>query len=111
MSPPERERRPGGNRTADPLAADTRHLTVSDAVRLWRNGRAELPCGHRGDPHADCRQCEPLTPQQTEAAVEALTHLDAVGAPGLADVRTCRALHRAGFRDLAAAVHRRTVGV
>lgn len=52
-----------------------------------------------------------MTPRETEAAAEALTYLDAVGTPGLADARTCRALHRAGFRDLAAAVYRRTAGV
>lgn len=78
---------------------------------MSRRGRALLECGHRADPHAGCLRCGEIGSRQAEAAAVALTHLDAAGCPGLADVRTCRALHRAGFRALAEAVHRRTAGV
>lgn len=108
--PPERESRPAGNQAASLTAADTGHSNVSRAVRQWRRGRAELPCGHYGDPHRPCWRCEPITDRQAEAAADAIEHLDAHGLPGLADSRTCRGLWRIGRRDLATAVHRRTTG-
>lgn len=108
MSPPERESRPGGTGTAN--SANANILTVREVARLSRRGRAELPCGHRGDPHAPCNHCELETDRQVEAAVTAVEHLDEHGLPALVDRATCRAMWKAGHRRLAAELHRRTTG-
>lgn len=110
--PPERrESRPAGNQGGDLSTRDKQNLTVPEAVRQWKRGRSLLSCGHTGDPYRPCRRCEPVTYHQAEAAVIAVEHLDSHGLPALLDPATCRAIHRAGYRALAEAVHRRNGGV
>lgn len=111
MSGPPNVRRPAPpqDRPTDDLTS-VDHRTASEAARLWRRGRAELPCGHRGDPFAGCRRHVELSDVQAEGAVSAIEHLNAIGTPGLADSLTCRAMARVGRRDLAESVFRRTWG-
>lgn len=81
--------------------------------RVWRRGRALLSCGCIADPHAGChrRHDYAITDMQAEAAVAAIRHLDALGTPALLDEPTCRAIWRAGRRQLAERVYRRSAGV
>lgn len=109
--PPERERRPGGNRAADSLATDASIITAREVARLSRRGRALLECSHIGDPHAGCHRCGRVSDRQAEAAVTAVQHLDEHGLPALLDRATCAAVWKLGHRDLAAEVYRRTAGV
>jgi hypothetical protein len=70
------------------------------------------PCGCIRHPDVDKHRCDQqVTDVQAEAAAAAIRHLQMVGAPGLLDDDTCRAMWRIGFRELAAEVCNRSKGL
>lgn len=83
-------------------------------ARWYGASRRSTPLGSCGcvrAPDYDRHRCDgEISDHMAEAAATALLHLDQLGAPGLLDARTCRAMWRIGHRRLAVAVHARTSG-
>lgn len=68
-------------------------------------------CGCRRDPLTGHHRCGgEVSGQMAEGAAAAAAHLESRGPTALFDVRTCRAMYRAGHRRLAAEMHRRATG-
>jgi len=82
---------------------------MSDQLRQRRRGYAASrrmtplgPCGCIRHPEVDRHRCDAqISDVQAEAATAAIQHLNSIGAPGLLDGDTCRAIWRIGHRDLA----------
>lgn len=129
LGPPEWER-PGDHHDAGPIQqlaeANTtaRNSTATGRQQpydvLAGNGRRYGAarrmeplgtCGCVRDPDVDRhRHHGEISDKMTEAAVAAVELLDGLGTPGILNTATCQAVWRAGNRDLALAVHRRTTG-